>query len=128
MHYTIFELERIEKILQAKLYAAREEYNRRLVIVRERFREKIVEDGRAVMASDIEIIGSAVGKNGEPVSGELSKAWEEFQHDNMDLMLLWGEVELFKEGINALYSYWNSAVEIFIDNMRTRTEERVKQP
>jgi len=36
-------------------------------------------------------------------------------------------VDLFERGINALYSYWNSTVEIFIDNMREKTQEREAQ-
>lgn len=122
MHYTLFELERIERILTAKLEAAREQYENRLRIVRTRFRESLVEQERISTVSDLSMSGNAVGLNGEPVSGVLSDAWKEFQHDDMDLMLLWGEVDLFERGINSLYSYWNYAVEIFIDSMREKAE------
>jgi len=125
-HYTIFELERIEKVLQAKLYAARESYMEAEKIGFEQFKKDLINKGRA--GNGIAIHGDAVGYPKEGVSGQLSDAWAEWKEGNMDLMLLWSEVTLFEEGINALYSYWNSAVEIFIDNMRTRTEERVNQP
>ena len=124
MHYTLFELERIEKILTAKLEAARDQYEGMLPLVRTRFREYLIEEGRISTVSDLVMSGDAVGVIGQPVSGELSKAWNEFKRDNMDLMLLWGEVDLFERGINSLYSYWNYAVEIFIDNMRTKISEK----
>lgn len=124
MHYTLFELERIERILTAKLEAARDAYEARLRIVRTRFRESLIQEGRISKVSDINMSGNAVGLNGEPVSGVLSDAWEKFQNDDMDLMLLLSEVDLFERGINSLYSYWNYAVEIFIDNMRTKISEK----
>lgn len=120
MQYTIFELERIEKILGAKLSEAREAYNSRLEIVKKNFRATLIEEKGNV---EIAIHGSAAAYLGEPVSGTLSKRWEAFQLEDMDLVFLWGEVDLFERGINSLYSYWNSSVEIFIDNMRTRTSE-----
>lgn len=120
MQYTIFELERIEKILQAKLEEAQNAYDARLPVARNNFRAHMIE--LKGCRSNIMFSGSAVGYIGEPVSGELSKAWKEFQAEDMDLVFLWGEVDLFERGINSLYSYWNSAVEIFIDKMRTRTE------
>ena len=112
MHYTIFELERIEKVLQAKLAEAREAANNRAQWLHNTWREKLngTEEGRSYDAP------------------RWTEAWEKHKAQDMDLQLLMSEVALFEEGINALYSYWNSAVEIFIDNMRTRTEERVKQP
>jgi len=124
MHYTLFELERIEKILNIKLDEAREAYMQRLDIVQNNFRAMIIEsNGRQ---ERIVIHGSAAGYEGEPVSGELSAKWKDFQLDDMDLVFLHGEVDLFKSGINSLYSYWNYAVEIFIDNMRTRITEKEK--
>ena len=119
-HYTIFELERIEKVLQAKLYSAREAYRDREAIVIKNFKAHLIETGRA--GNGVAIHGAAVGYQGEPVSGVLSELWEKFREEDMDLMLLWGEVDLFERGINALYSYWNSSVEIFIDSMREKVE------
>jgi predicted solute-binding protein len=120
-HYTIFELERIEKVLQAKLVAAKEAYHERLDFVRSKFKADLIEKGRA--GNGVAIHGSAVGYPNEGVSGVLSDAWEKYQTEDMDLMLLSGEVDLFERGINALYSYWNSSVEIFIDNMREKAEK-----
>lgn len=124
MHYTLFELERIEKILTAKLAAARESYENRLEQVKVNFRAKLIEENRA--DGDIKIQGSAVGYVGEGVSGVFSEEWEEYQLDDMDLVFLHGEVDLFERGINSLYSYWNYATEIFIDNMRTQISEKEK--
>lgn len=119
MQYTIMEMERIENILRAKLVEASDAYDIRLRVVKDNFRAEIAQSGATL---GVAIHGDAAGFEGQPVSGELSKAWEKFQHEDMDLMFLWGEVDLFKRGINSLYSYWNSAVEIFIDKMRTRTK------
>ena len=121
MQHTILELERIEKILEAKLSAAQDAYDLRLPTVRKNFKaEQIERNGRV---SDMIFVGSAVGYAGEPVSGVLSKAWEEFQDNDIDLAFLGGEVDLFKRGINALYSYWNSSVEIFIDSLREKSNQ-----
>lgn len=108
-HYTVFELERIEKVLQAKLYSAREVYDKRLQIVHRTWKEKLhgTEEARSYDAP------------------RWKEAWEKHMESDMDLMLLLSEVDLFERGINALYSYWNSTVEIFIDNMREKTEQRV---
>ena len=106
-HYTIFELERIEKVLEAKLYAAKEAYNKRLDLLHRTFKEKVSFDPNNV------------------ISDEVKEAWATYQVNDMDLQLLLSEVDLFERGINALYSYWNSAVEIFIDTMREKTEERM---
>ena len=113
-HYTIFELERIEKVLEAKLSAAREVYKEREGVLRAQFKADVF--GNHPAPTDIDEVKI------------VNESWAEYKTDDMDLMLLAGEVDLFERGINALYSYWNSAVEIFIDNMREKTEERVKQP
>jgi len=124
-HYTIFELERIEKILEAKLDTAKEMYNERVRFLQGKFKYEMTEAGKDVQAIAFE--GAAVGYPGDGVSGVLSDAWEKFQADDEALVMLGGEVRLFEEGIDALYSYWNSAVELFIDNMREKTEERMTQ-
>lgn len=121
MQYTILEMERIEKVLRAKLQEAWDAYSDRERIVQKNFRAQEMEtSGRQ---EEIAIHGDAAAYQGEPVSGELSKRWNKFQEEDMDLSFLWGEKDLFERGINSLYSYWNSAVEIFIDKMRTRTEK-----
>ena len=109
-HYTIFELERIEKVLQAKLYSAREAYMEKEAVVRKDFITKYRESTGIVNLT----VDEAHLLNGE---------WEKHKLQHMDLMLLSGEVDLFERGINALYSYWNSSVEIFIDNMREKAEK-----
>jgi len=119
MQYTIFELERIEKILHRKLEEAQDAYEHRLDTVKTNFKSKLIEEKRA--KGDIKIQGSAVGYAEDGVSAVFSDEWAIFKQEDMQLTFLWGEVDLFQRGINSLYSYWNSSVEIFIDNMRTRT-------
>lgn len=120
MQYTILELERIERILTAKLEEAQDAYEKRLDTIKVNFKAKLVEQNRA--QGDIKIHGSAVGYAEHGVSAVFSDEWDIFKREDMQLMFLWGEVDLFQRGINSLYSYWNSAVEIFIDKMRTRTD------
>lgn len=122
MNYTLFELERIEKILTVKLESAGDQYERRLAIVRGEFRNWLVENGRISSVSDLVMSGDAVGVHGQPVSGEMSKDWAKFQDTDEILYMLKEEVDLFKRGIDSLYSYWNYSVEIFIDNMREKAE------
>ena len=112
-HYTIFELERIEKVLQAKLYAAKEAYVDMEKKVRPHFEAENEGFNWQRLAS--EVISPMEAKE---------KAWELYKRENMDLMLLWGEVDLFERGINSLYSYWNYSVEVFIDTMRSRVEAK----
>jgi hypothetical protein len=104
MHYTIFELERIEKILTAKLEEAKDAYAKAVHDFREKW---------SVEETNVPF------ENEEAVDVKFIKDLK----DDLRCMLLKSEVDLFERGIHALYSYWNYSVEIFIDNMRTRTEE-----
>ena len=72
-HYTIFELERIEKVLEAKLYAAKEAYNKRLDLLHRTFKEKVSFDPNNV------------------ISDEVKEAWATYQVNDMDLQLLLSE-------------------------------------
>lgn len=108
MQYTIFELERIEKILTAKLEEAKDAYSAREVEVKATFSENWK--------------GSPSKQGTLEFNKDLAEDWDTAKQEDMQLMFLWGEVDLFQRGINSLYSYWNSSVEIFIDKMRTRTD------
>lgn len=124
MYYTLFELERIEKILTAKLSAASEAYQEAEKIVIKEFKAHLVEKGRA--GNGVVVHGDAVGYQGEPVSGVLSDLWEKFKEENTNLKFLHDEVALFREAMDSLQSYWNHSTEVFIDNMRRRISEKEK--
>lgn len=120
MEYTILELERIEKVLREKLSAASYKYSRREGVARQNFRaEQIERNGRR---SDIVFSGDAVGYVGEPVSGTLSKAWKDLQLEDMELVFLKEEMDLFQEGVDTIHDHWNSSVETFIKNLREQTK------
>jgi hypothetical protein len=106
MQYTILELERIEKVLQAKLFAAKEAYSAREKITGDAFSEKI-------NSTPMEVRGSLPPE-------DLVRAYKEWKSEDEELVFLAGEMELFQRGIDTLYSYWNYSVEIFIDNLREK--------
>ncbi|RKZ97264.1 MAG: hypothetical protein DRQ42_09780 [Gammaproteobacteria bacterium] len=106
MQYTILELERIEKILQAKLEEATDAYDAHLGLFQQTFLTR-VERGELPFATE----------------QEKRAAFDKAAEENIGLVFLKGEEDLFKRGINSLYSYWNSAVEIFIDTLREKAEE-----
>lgn len=120
MEYTIFELERIERVLQEKRAAAAHAWNDRLYASRTEFKaEQVERNGRV---SDMIFVGTAVGYAGEPVSGTLSAAWKKFQLENKDLALLKAEFDLFDRGLDLIRSHWDKSVEIFIANLREQTK------
>lgn len=104
MQYTIFELERIEKILEAKHKVAVEMYASRRNFLHRTFKEKL---------------NGTIEQRTYDATG-LKIAWEKFQERDEKLMAMKSEVDLFQRAMDALYSYWDHAVEVFIDNMRER--------
>jgi 2-hydroxychromene-2-carboxylate isomerase len=103
-NYSILELERIEKILGAKYKVAAEMYDSRLNLLHRTFKEKLNGSGEAHSYD----------------ASWLKREWDRFQEADEKLMAMKSEVDLFQRAMDALYSYWDHAVEVFIDNMRER--------
>lgn len=114
MQYTLFELERIEKILHRKLEEARDALSTREEALRLEFKTKVERE---------EVSINPTGPTQADINKALHEKFKELKENDMDWVFLWGEVDLFERGINALYSYWNSSVEIFIDSMREKVEK-----
>ena len=105
MSYTIFELERIEKILCEKRAKASDAFSAHEKIVRQKFAK--VANSTAWDVDNPKTLGDAYRKH---------KAADK------ELALLREEWELFDKGVKAIYSYWNRSVEIFIDNLREKAK------
>lgn len=113
MQYTILELERIEKVLGVKRGEAEEAY---------------AEYEHYLLAKFSKHWDSIPRQGDDLTHLEAKKAlWKKWQDGSDKLKFLRGEVELFQSGIDTLYSYWNSAVEIFIDNLRTKMEKEIPE-
>ena len=92
MSYTIFELERIEKILKERRSKASDAYVAREKIV---FREF--------------------------VESKLPGPYGEYKDKDEKLTVLQEEFDILHRGLEAVYLHWNKTVETFIADLSTQT-------